>query len=669
MRGTFKKLLAGTASVAIAATLLPALAATPAAAAGILGSTTPLSTSPSGGGGTTVFTIGLPQQPGRSVTANTVAGTTVSVPGGGLNVRDVGRTVTGTGIPGGAAIATVPSATTFTLSIAATAIGTGVTLALGANNAACSGDSLNSSWTTNSYVVPVSVDPAGLTFNSSGPVPLSTTNATFRQPLYNVGGNAFADRFTNASGPGLPGFVGSTGIFDFNTTAFPAGVYNMGIACIDNLGAMQEYWNSKVTVGAAKAWNLGAISAAPIVTAPGTGGSVNGNLQITVNVDPPAGDATVTSYTITGAGAPVTINGAAGFDPAPVVITGLTNGTTYNVSATATNPTGTSTPSTPAVAFTPTLPASPAPTGLLANPGAPGAIDLIWTAPAASAATLTGYNVVVTAGGSPITGSPFPVTAPTTTLTIPGLAAGTLYSWSVEALYATPNFSNPVNGPSPGFTVNGSAFVYQDITATRPADALVLTQVCGRYGSMSPEGWTTVPGLGGALPPVSGGTIPTGESPARFAEYPFPSPATYPTRCGINMGTAQLVTTGPNAGAFFAAEGRLNQVTVVDTRLSNPAGWVLNGRVDAQFVSGSANFSGTQLGWTPQVTSATAGQTPVAGANIAPNSTGLVSNQPLMTAANGSDLGIAVADARLKLLIPVAAVSGTYTATLTISVI
>ena len=40
-----------------------------------------------------------------------------------------------------------------------------------------------------------------------------------------------------------------------------------------------------------------------------------------------------------------------------------------------------------------------------------------------------------------------------------------------------------------------------------------------------------------------------------------------------------------------------------------------------------------------------------------------------MSAADGSDLGIAVADARLKLLIPVAAVAGTYTATLTISVV
>ena len=58
------------------------------------------------------------------------------------------------------------------------------------------------------------------------------------------------------------------------------------------------------------------------------------------------------------------------------------------------------------------------------------------------------------------------------------------------------------------------------------------------------EGWTTVPGLGDALPAAGPGTIPDLEDPARFAEYPFPSPATYPTRCGIDMGTAQLVTTG-----------------------------------------------------------------------------------------------------------------------------
>ncbi|MEK7422450.1 MAG: hypothetical protein AAB131_01285, partial [Actinomycetota bacterium] len=66
-------------------------------------------------------------------------------------------------------------------------------------------------------------------------------------------------------------------------------------------------------------------------------------------------------------------------------------------------------------------------------------------------------------------------------------------------------------------------------------------------------------------------------------------------------------------------------------------------------------------------------QTVVAGPSVeavaSTSTAGLVTPKPLAYAVAGQGLGIATLDARLKLLIPVTARSGTYTATITITVI
>jgi hypothetical protein len=93
-------------------------------------------------------------------------------------------------------------------------------------------------------------------------------------------------------------------------------------------------------------------------------------------------------------------------------------------------------------------------------------------------------------------------------------------------------------------------------------------------------------------------------------------------------------------------------------------------------------FSGSQLGWTPVKTSDTEAftdsdgitydQMVTAGGAVAPNSpnaSGLGSGRELGGAAAGEGLGIGVLDARLKLLIPVTAKSGTYTGVLSITTI
>lgn len=76
--------------------------------------------------------------PGRTPQSRTVAGVgttlgaaTLTAPADSFHEEDVGRTITGTGIPAGATIASVQSPTAATMSANATATGT-VTVTLGA---------------------------------------------------------------------------------------------------------------------------------------------------------------------------------------------------------------------------------------------------------------------------------------------------------------------------------------------------------------------------------------------------------------------------------------------------------------------------------------------------------------------------------------------------------
>lgn len=82
--------------------------------------------------------------PGRSTEPRTVASvvtnstTAITFPSGTITTSDVGRPISGTGIPAGATLAARPTATTGTLSASATASGT-ITATLGTSNTTSSG--------------------------------------------------------------------------------------------------------------------------------------------------------------------------------------------------------------------------------------------------------------------------------------------------------------------------------------------------------------------------------------------------------------------------------------------------------------------------------------------------------------------------------------------------
>ncbi|MGB8862020.1 MAG: WxL domain-containing protein, partial [Ilumatobacteraceae bacterium] len=277
-----------------------------------------------------------------------------------------------------------------------------------------------------------------------------------------------------------------------------------------------------------------------------------------------------------------------------------------------------------------------------------------------------------------VAGAPFTAAAGATTFTVNG-TPGTLYTFTV-----TPTHPSPYVGTAASIsaTPNAAQVIIQDLTVVRPAGALVLTQRCGVYGPLAAEGAT--PGFS-ALPalPASAdqvGTAPTltlgGAADPQFANYPSPASPNYPTHCGVDLGTAQYVTTGALAGQYYAATGRINQVTVSDTR-DTDTGWTVNGTMSSfDVVGGGASFSGNYLGWSPVVTDdsdlTTAGydQVAVPGAAVLPTTAaGLATPKALASASAGAGLGIASFDARLKLLIPSSARAGTYNGTLTFTVV
>src|SRR5207253_1954506 len=134
-----------------------------------------------------------------------------------------------------------------------------------------------------------------------------------------------------------------------------------------------------------------------------TGGVASATISWTAAAN---GGSPITSYTITpyvGAAAqvPTTITGS---PPATLLtLTGLTNGTTYTFTVSASNASGTGAPSPASGPVTPAGPPA-APAGVSAVPGNASA-SISWTAPANGGSAINGYTVTPFIGANPQTGT------------------------------------------------------------------------------------------------------------------------------------------------------------------------------------------------------------------------------------------------------------------------
>ncbi len=567
----------------------------------------------------------------------------------------LGAAVAGFAVLGTPSIASAVAAQgAATLSVSSGTGSTNFNISLPAG-AACSGSG-SSNYRWDSYFVAAATDASTLTFNAGtiGNAPVGS----YASQLTDISGNVLGTKNPSASPVGL--ISGITQVNLSSLAGAPVGAYKLGIFCanLGSSGALDagHFWETKLTITNAStlAWVLGTAPAAPVLASPLTAndGSLAGSFtQATA-------DPAVTGYTVTfhpASGPDLTASLGAGVTT--FTKTGLANGTQYAVTIVATNTVNSSVASN-SVNGTPNPLPYNAVTNLVATP-ATGAIALSFTG--VSDHVPNSYQVAVTQASTPIAGSPFTVAftsaGATETTTLSSLTAGLNY-----AITVTPSYTSPYSatGASTSAVPLAAQVLIQDITVTRPVGALVLTQVCA-----------------GSIAPTKLGVADPG-----FTQYPYPvnadqtSAAIYPTHCGLALGNAALLTTGAQAGQFFKATGAINAITVVDTR-DTDGGWTVQGSVTNFTDGGSNSFSGNYLGWTPAVTTSTpasiTGYTQVvsAGAAVTPAKlTGLnAAKKPLASAAAGHGLGIAVLAAPLTLLIPIEAISGNYSATLTFDVI
>ncbi len=202
------------------------------------------------------------------------------------------------------------------------------------------------------------------------------------------------------------------------------------------------------------------------VPAPPTGvAGTAGNGSVAVVWTPGSnGGATITAYTVTSSPGAKTCTWSGG--PTTCTVTGLTNGTGYTFTVTATNVAGTSAPSSPSSGVTPrTVPSQPQ--NVAGAPGN-GSVAVSWSAPSTDGGSpLTAYAVAASPGSRTCSATP-----PTTSCTVTGLGNGTSYTFTVTATNAAgsslPSAASPgvtprtVPGAPTGITAqpgNGSASV------------------------------------------------------------------------------------------------------------------------------------------------------------------------------------------------------------------
>ncbi|MGW5352118.1 fibronectin type III domain-containing protein [Streptomyces sp. NPDC004031] len=134
-----------------------------------------------------------------------------------------------------------------------------------------------------------------------------------------------------------------------------------------------------------------------------------------------------------------------------------------------------------------------------------------------------------------------------------------------------------------------------------------------------------------------------------------------------NNGLVDLGTAVEKGGDHFEANGRINTISVSDTRRSL-APWSISAAV-SDFHDGGKSFSGSYLGWSPRVTQSGAGAQ--AGGTVASGFTdhgkGLSVPQGLGSADQGHARGTAKLGADLSLKIPDSVEKGNYQATLTLT--
>ena len=282
----------------------------------------------------------------------------------------------------------------------------------------------------------------------------------------------------------------------------------------------------------------GAVSAAPVPSAPtGVSASAGDGLADVSWVAPASsGGSAITGYTVTASpgGATCTTSGTL-----TCTVFGLTNGTPYSFTVTATNADGTSPPSVGSTWATPAGPPD-APTDVFGVPG-DEEVSVFWLAPPSDGgSTITGYTVTASPGGTTC------ATTGALTCTIGGLTNGTPYSFTVTATNAigtsaASTTSAPVSpAPLPGVPLDVTAVAGDaraDVTWSPPAEGGVIIA------------YTITASPGGNRCATAGALVCTVTGLTNGTTYTFTATATSSIGTGASSAPSNSVTPidGPEA--------------------------------------------------------------------------------------------------------------------------
>jgi len=205
---------------------------------------------------------------------------------------------------------------------------------------------------------------------------------------------------------------------------------------------------------------------------------VAGNNAVTVSWSPAQSNQPVTSYTVNtliggvvvASQAVVPVAGSL-FPPTSVFIGGLTNGTTYTFTVSATNASGTSPDSAPSAPVTPPgIQVPAAPTGATAIPGDTQASVSFTVSPPPQGAPITSYLVTSNPGGI-LVSIPPPASGNIGTALVGGLTNGVTYTFTVQAI----DPAGPSAPSAPSNAVTPSAAHVPVITAAISGPTSVST--------------------------------------------------------------------------------------------------------------------------------------------------------------------------------------------------